>query len=269
MPSERPGVRGSRVARALSRLGNRLQGVFAGSQLVGHLRRLPVGRPWGSTDDEAAATEADQTTAEGGAAATNSTVRSVLTGSRIWTAGANALAGLAGTTRHSRLSGLTGRLGRFVEASWLYRWLTAEPDPDVVVIDLRETLTVGPWLAAIERAVKWLLPATVSSVLFRLGRGTAALLRARPVQLPSLLVGSIAAAGLVLTAATGEPSRPVVAVLALVIVFATLGSRVDRSWAEVRESRWVGLLAAAFEPPEPPAGPGDRDETASEEEDDT
>jgi hypothetical protein len=29
-------------------------------------------------------------------------------------------------------------------------WLTAEPDPDVVVVDLRETLTVGPVIVVVD-----------------------------------------------------------------------------------------------------------------------
>ncbi|PSQ32024.1 hypothetical protein BRD16_00630 [Halobacteriales archaeon SW_6_65_46] len=37
--------------------------------------------------------------------------------------------------------------------SRLYRWLTAEPEPTVVVIDLRETYTVGPVIALIDRLV--------------------------------------------------------------------------------------------------------------------
>lgn len=40
-----------------------------------------------------------------------------------------------------------------VRASRLYRWLTAEPDPTVVTIDLRETYTVGPVLRLTERLV--------------------------------------------------------------------------------------------------------------------
>ena len=38
-----------------------------------------------------------------------------------------------------------------VRHSALYRWLTAEPDPDVIVIDLRETWTVGPVIAVVDR----------------------------------------------------------------------------------------------------------------------
>ena len=49
------------------------------------------------------------------------------------------------------------RVGRSIAAvardSRLYRWLTAEPEPTVVVIDLRETYTVGPVIALIDRLV--------------------------------------------------------------------------------------------------------------------
>ena len=44
-------------------------------------------------------------------------------------------------------------LGRTLRSSRLYAWLTAEPDPEVIVIDLRETYTVGPVVAAIDRIV--------------------------------------------------------------------------------------------------------------------
>jgi len=57
------------------------------------------------------------------------------------------------------------RLGTVVRASWLYRWLTAEPDPHVVVIDLRETYTVGPLLAAIDRVARVVAPPIRETVL--------------------------------------------------------------------------------------------------------
>ncbi|WP_137682896.1 hypothetical protein [Haloarcula mannanilytica] len=39
------------------------------------------------------------------------------------------------------------------KASWIYRWLTAEPEPDVIVIDLRETYTVGPFISVLDAIV--------------------------------------------------------------------------------------------------------------------
>ena len=52
---------------------------------------------------------------------------------------------------NSALSHLVALLGAWIRASYLYRWLTKEPEPDVVVIDLRETYTVGPVIALLDR----------------------------------------------------------------------------------------------------------------------
>lgn len=49
-------------------------------------------------------------------------------------------------------------VGRWVRGSWLSDWLTAEPEPEVVVVDLRETWTVGPVIAALDRVVGWVAP---------------------------------------------------------------------------------------------------------------
>lgn len=45
-------------------------------------------------------------------------------------------------------------LTRWTRNSYLFRWLTKEPNPDVIVIDLRETYTVGPFIAFLD----WLAP---------------------------------------------------------------------------------------------------------------
>jgi len=50
-----------------------------------------------------------------------------------------------------------GRSARYLiiatRESYFYRWLTTEPEPKVIVIDLRETETVGP----IIHVVGWLI----------------------------------------------------------------------------------------------------------------
>jgi hypothetical protein len=45
-----------------------------------------------------------------------------------------------------------------VRGSWLYNWLTAEPDPEVIVIDLRQTRTAGPVIALLDRTIEFLAP---------------------------------------------------------------------------------------------------------------
>lgn len=64
---------------------------------------------------------------------------------------------LSAVSEGSMLAGpaetLVARLEALVGNSYCYRWLTAEPDADVIVIDLRETYTVGPFVRLLERAV--------------------------------------------------------------------------------------------------------------------
>lgn len=58
---------------------------------------------------------------------------------------------LGTTAHHARVTQYFRRLRRWGRHSFLYRWLTKEPEPDVIVIDLRETYTVGPLLAGLDR----------------------------------------------------------------------------------------------------------------------
>lgn len=85
-------------------------------------------------------------------------VHTVVTSFRAWLAtswlaslGTTLTNTLATATRNSALTGAVRTLERYVCHSVLYSWLTAEPDPDVIVIDLRDTYTVGPVIAVLDR----------------------------------------------------------------------------------------------------------------------
>ena len=58
---------------------------------------------------------------------------------------------LATATDASSLANGVRTLARWIRHSYLFRWLTKEPEPDVVVIDLRETYTLGPVIALLDR----------------------------------------------------------------------------------------------------------------------
>jgi hypothetical protein len=60
----------------------------------------------------------------------------------------------------------------------VWHWLTAEPDPDVIVIDLRETLTIGPIIAVLDLIVERLARLYRGSATERAFVGLGARLRA-------------------------------------------------------------------------------------------
>ncbi|SDZ98174.1 hypothetical protein SAMN04488065_1539 [Haloplanus vescus] len=59
------------------------------------------------------------------------------------------------------------RTTKIVRNSWIYNWLTAEPEPEIIVIDLRETRTVGPVIALLDLVIEMLVPWYRQSALKR------------------------------------------------------------------------------------------------------
>lgn len=156
----------------------------------------------------------------------------------------------SGVFAGSLLAGFVARLQAWLTGAWLYRWLTAEPDPDVIVIDLRETRIVGPILAVLDWVLDRLTSSGDGSLLAALARRTYRAVLAHPIRLFSIGLGGLALAVTALAIRSG--TTLLIAAAAVLAVAAAVGTRVQLSWAELRETRPVELLVAAFEPPEPP-----------------
>jgi len=151
--------------------------------------------------------------------------------------------------RESRVERLAGWGRRVVTDSFVYRWLTAEPDPEVIVIDLRETYTVGPVVAVLDRVLAWLDSAATSSGTVALARSLLAEFRAAPVRLLGATV-ALGCAG-VLFVGTVLGTFGVASIVALVVlaVAGLAGTRVAVSWTDLVDSRVGQLVIAALEPP--------------------
>lgn len=164
-----------------------------------------------------------------------------------------ATAALATAIAHSALARLVAVLAAWTRNSFVYRWLTADPEPEVVVVDLRETYTVGPVIALLDRVVphleRWWAGATFNRALDR----TVAAVRRAPVRVVSVVVAAGVLANLFLAvAATGFPSPAGLLTHVALLGVAIAGTRVRASWDALAGARTVQLLAAALEPPEPP-----------------
>ena len=146
------------------------------------------------------------------------------------------------------------RVGRCVRSSLLYRRLTAEPDPEVIVIDLRETRTAGPILAVLDWVISQLSRGFENSRIGTVARVTAGGTRSRPLAALGLVVvalGSAIAARTLLT--TGpEPTLTLVAAVITTLTGVAL-TRDERDWETLRETETVKLLVRVLEPPDPPA----------------
>jgi len=160
------------------------------------------------------------------------------------------------------------RLRGFVETSWLYRWLTAEPDSEVIVIDLRETLSAGPVLAQIDQRIRDFIAVMPTSGGLRSGFRLRNRFFSRPIRVVSIGVIVVVLAVLGWLATSSESVGLSTFVLLAVLLLAARGTQSRRSWAEVTATGWYQLLSAAVEsseflnPPAPPEQP--REDTSPE-----
>ena len=137
-----------------------------------------------------------------------------------------------------------------VRASLIYRWLTAEPDPEVIVIDLRDTRTVGPVLRVLDKVVATLTDAASNSRIVAAGRTGYGSVLAAPLRVGGLGVTLL---GLVvgLRSVLGELTTVGVGLGLGLVLVGLVAMRDDRDWDTLRATRPVEIAIAAFEPPEP------------------
>lgn len=144
------------------------------------------------------------------------------------------------------------RCRRVATTSWLYRWLTKEPEPDVIVIDLRTTWTAGPVLARLEEGIRDLMPATLGSAVIRAGYQLRNRTRARPIRVVSIATIAFVCVAFVATAVGGGPIGAELFILFGLLILAIRGTQSRRTWSDIAETRWYQWLQTAFEPPDPP-----------------
>jgi hypothetical protein len=161
----------------------------------------------------------------------------------------------------------TARAARWVEATiarWaagsrIVQWFVAESDQDVVVIELRETYTVGPVLRVTDRIVE----CTAETGREPGSSGAANTLRRRieaePVRVVGVAAVVVGLLGCVATVTAGAGSSSTGFALSepvggwlILLGLGALTTRERRSAAELAETRLGRAVRAAFAPPEPP-----------------
>ncbi len=172
--------------------------------------------------------------------------------STLWALLIQTRAELSSAAEESSLTRAGQYLRRVTIHSWLYRWLTKEPEPDVIVIDLRETWTVGPILEILERVGTYFHQAYQDSRTQTIAQGTTTQFREQPVRLLSAVVIGFAVMILVPKILSGGISMLVLIGTGVILIGGIIGLFVDLSLDELVETKPVQILLRVLEPPEPP-----------------
>ena len=150
--------------------------------------------------------------------------------------------------RRSRFVAFLGRCARGVERSRIVRWLTREPDPDVIVIDLTESSTIGPVLRVLDRMAAALAAPARASRIRRATTRAVATVEENAVPFASAVLLGVVLATLALTWKGAGPLW--LAALAIAGVAGLLGLGVDRSGAALRDSTVRRWAVATVAPPD-------------------
>lgn len=132
--------------------------------------------------------------------------------------------------------------------SSLCRWLTTDNDPEMIVIDLRETHAAGPVVAILDRVLVWLHGSATSSSLVALIRSLSTEFRAAPTR----LVGTVLLLGCSITLLVGTILGPLgvapIVFLTALGVLGLAGIQVIDSWAYLNSSLVGRVVTTALEP---------------------
>jgi len=137
-----------------------------------------------------------------------------------------------------------------VESSWVYGWTGDGPDSGVVVIDLRDTISVGPVQTARDELLEYLLPASTYSLLVRTCHRLLDEVLDAPVRVSSFAVLVAVLGGATLGAALGVVDANGYLLAVAFAVLAAVGTRIRVDYTDLAGSRSVRRLGRLLEPPE-------------------
>lgn len=149
----------------------------------------------------------------------------------------------------SRLAGIGTTLQRVVTASLVYAWLSEDPEPQVVVVDLHETVVVGPFLHVLETVVHATGRVAAGSGVVRVAEDAATRTTERPLRVASVLAMTAVVSNVAVVATTGRLDAVGLWLRLCLVLVCTAGLRSDASMDDLRDSRPAAILAAILEPP--------------------
>jgi hypothetical protein len=168
-------------------------------------------------------------------------------------AGRSAAVGLQGAATTARARTAVHTIGRWLRASVLYRWLTADPEADGIVIDRSDSVTLSPLLGTLDRGFGWILPRAQYATVASLASRGITVTRHRPLRVGSLLLAVFGLVSLLVAIVRGSVSATVLAFAGGSAVLALLGGRSELTLPELRQHPVVAALrrgvSVLFPPP--------------------
>lgn len=149
----------------------------------------------------------------------------------------------------SRGQQVTITLRQWIHNAWGYQWLTAEPEPTTIVINLRESMALVPILHLFELFVPQESRVVQMCVSYYRGMTIQRRVRTAPIRIASVVILCITLVGFLLSAVAGSLELVKGVILLIVATASLVGLYDTRSWSELCESETANAIRELFTPP--------------------
>lgn len=145
-----------------------------------------------------------------------------------------------------RLRSVNDYFRSLTRSSFLYRWLATDPDPDPIVIDLRDSFLLRPIVRIIGKS----LYTHNSSLTFRVANTLKAEFEKSPIRLTSALLLPPMISVFLIPDMLAASSIPEVIPMLVILFLIAGGTQLDSSWAAISKSKTIKFVIGIFSPPE-------------------
>lgn len=144
---------------------------------------------------------------------------------------------------------ISPRSRRKISSSTVYGWTVKEPDPDLVVIDLRETFSISPILTAFDDVIEFMVPAWMRSKIHTVYTAASKELKENTVKTVSATLFLAFTASLFVIEVSLELTLLSLGVLFLASVVSAYGTKSEKNWRDIKETKVFKLVIELLEPP--------------------
>ncbi len=157
---------------------------------------------------------------------------------------------LSYSLKNSKTNTLIKNQQKITRDSFIYRWLAQEPEPETIEIDLKQTLSVGLIIKILDKTITYLLPAYITSKIYKITRQTTDKFKNYPIRLVSIILLSMIASIYTIQILSGELTQTQYILYTITMFLFIIGTQIKTPLKQIKKSTSIEKTIELLEPPE-------------------
>jgi hypothetical protein len=140
------------------------------------------------------------------------------------------ITGFAAAVTNSTLTDIIRAIEQTIKISWLYQWLTAEPESEVVTVNLRETFAAGPVINISTWTISLIVPAVAQAQMAKAARWVITTVWTAPIRAAGFALIGIIITEISFQLVVNDLSTLGFAIRAAIALLAVIGMQFRLDW---------------------------------------